>query len=278
MSNEPALTVLSLGAGVQSTCMALMADRGAFGRVPDCAIFADTDWEPPDVYEHLDWLEGELSYPVHRVNRGRSLRQDLLDGVNHTGHNFIDIPVFLRAHGGYTDGMGLRQCTLRYKIDPIRRKVREMIGMKKGQKVPAGVYVEQWIGISTDEIERAKPAREKWLRTRWPLIEQNLSRIDLVNWFREHYPGRELVKSACVGCPYQSRNQWVEKKRQHPEAFAEAVEIDRRLRNTGPRKKVPFLHVRRRPLDEAVALDEQNHGVQMAFDGFANECEGHCGV
>jgi len=41
-----ALRVLSLGAEVQSTTLALMAAHGIVGPMPDCAIFADTDWEP----------------------------------------------------------------------------------------------------------------------------------------------------------------------------------------------------------------------------------------
>ena len=47
MSNPPMLTVLSLGGGVQSSVMALMAGEGAFARVPDCAIFADTRGSRP---------------------------------------------------------------------------------------------------------------------------------------------------------------------------------------------------------------------------------------
>jgi hypothetical protein len=49
----PALRVLSLGAGVQSTTLLLMS---VYGELPplDYAIFADTGWEPARVYEHLD--------------------------------------------------------------------------------------------------------------------------------------------------------------------------------------------------------------------------------
>lgn len=47
------LRILSLGAGVQSTTLALMAAHGEIGPMPDCAIFADTGWEPKAVYEHL---------------------------------------------------------------------------------------------------------------------------------------------------------------------------------------------------------------------------------
>ena len=38
------LRVISLGAGVQSSVMALMAAKGEIGPMPDCAIFADTQW------------------------------------------------------------------------------------------------------------------------------------------------------------------------------------------------------------------------------------------
>ena len=46
------IRVISLGAGVQSTTMALMAAQGEIGPMPDCAIFADTQGEPRKVYEH----------------------------------------------------------------------------------------------------------------------------------------------------------------------------------------------------------------------------------
>ena len=51
--------IISLGAGVQSSVMALMAAKGEITPMPDCAIFADTGWEPKRVYEWLDWLEDE---------------------------------------------------------------------------------------------------------------------------------------------------------------------------------------------------------------------------
>ncbi len=50
------LRVLSLGAGVQSTTLALMIEKGEIPMV-DAAIFADTGAEPKAVYDHLDWLE-----------------------------------------------------------------------------------------------------------------------------------------------------------------------------------------------------------------------------
>ena len=63
--------------GVQSTTLALMIEKGEIPMV-DCAIFSDVKGEPQKVYEHLDWLEKQLSYPLHRVT-WRDLKQDVLD-------------------------------------------------------------------------------------------------------------------------------------------------------------------------------------------------------
>ena len=48
--------VISLGAGVQSTTLYLMASQGLITPTPVAAIFADTGWEPPAVYAHLSRL------------------------------------------------------------------------------------------------------------------------------------------------------------------------------------------------------------------------------
>jgi len=74
------LRVLSLGAGVQSTTLALIAAHGIVELMPDCAIFADTGWEPASVYQHPRWLMSKnvLPFPVHIVTAG-NIRDNLLD-------------------------------------------------------------------------------------------------------------------------------------------------------------------------------------------------------
>ncbi len=172
MSTSTSLRIISLGGGVQSSVMSLMAVEGAFGPVPDCAIFADTHWEPPSIYEHLEWMRDNLSFPLHVVDNGRSLREDVKALTNHSDHpNFVDIPVFLKGRDGEGDGIGRRQCTTNYKIRPIRRKIRELLGLRPRQRVPQGTIVELWLGISTDEAMRMKTSRDRWIRNRYPLIE-----------------------------------------------------------------------------------------------------------
>jgi len=82
------LRILSLGAGVQSTTLALMIELGEVPMV-DCGIFADTQSEPKLIYKHLDWLDKQLSYPIYRVTEG-NLRTDILNGWSYIPFHLTD--------------------------------------------------------------------------------------------------------------------------------------------------------------------------------------------
>jgi len=262
------MRVISLGAGVQSTTLALMAAYGEIGPMPDCAIFADTGWEPKAVYEHLHRLKETLPFPVYIVSAG-NLREDLIAQVHSKGRRFAAVPWFT-ANGG----MGLRQCTGEYKIFPIAKKIRDLLGYKKGQRIPSK-SVEVWIGISTDEIQRMKDPRDKWQVNRWPLIEERLSRRDCQKWLIAR--GWEAPKSACIGCPYHSDAMWRDMRDNDPASWADAVEVDKSIRNSG-RKMLhqQFMHRSLKPLDE-VDLSTPSERGQVEF-GFIQECDGMCGV
>jgi len=269
------LRVLSLGAGVQSTTLALMAAHGVVGPMPDCAIFADTGWEPRAVYEHLDWLMSPnvLPFPVHVVSAG-NIRSDLVKAAN--GGRWASIPAFVRtAHGGKAEvGMIRRQCTKEYKIAPIRRKVRELAGLTR-RRSPDHPIVEQWIGISLDEVIRMKPSFESWQVNRWPLVEQRMSRQDCLTWLRRYgYP--EPPKSSCIGCPFHSDTMWRAMRDDDAEAWADAIAVDRMIRSglRGVHGEV-YLHRQAVPLDQADLSTAADHGQ---LDLWGNECEGMCGV
>ena len=79
---EPTLRVLSLGAGVQSSCLALMAQEGLTKHKPDYMIFADTGWEPSFVYEHVEYLKKAITIcPLITVERS-NIREDLIRAAN----------------------------------------------------------------------------------------------------------------------------------------------------------------------------------------------------
>lgn len=265
------ITILSLGAGVQSTTLALMAAAGEFpGVTIDAAIFADTHSEPPAVYEHLERLERALPFPVYRVSVG-SLREEILGAMR--GDNRMDARPPFYTKGG---GMLRRQCTQDFKIVPIMRKVRELAGIAKGSRGPKAVTVVQWIGISFDEALRMRDSRFRWLTHVYPLVERRMTRGDCLRWLKEHGHAAP-PKSACTFCPFHSNATWREMRQHDPVAFADAVLVDQAIRPGMPGPKRPlgeewFLHPQRVPL-ELAALGDDNQP-----DLFANECEGMCGV
>ena len=265
------LTVISLGAGVQSSTMAIMAAKGDFPKV-DCAIFADTGYEPKAVYKYLEFLKKILPYPVYLVEKG-NIRDDMLAAKGTT--NFVVAPFFTQNKITGKKGMVMRQCTNDYKIQPIRTKIRELCNVKKGKHFPKDKYVEQWIGISTDEAGRMKPARDKYILNRHPLIEAKMSRQDCINYLKKNdIPLPE--KSACIVCPYHNDAYWHFMKTERPSEFADAVDFDKQVRNIS-RKEDEQLYSHRscKPLDE-VEFDKKETDKQL--DMFNNECEGMCGV
>jgi hypothetical protein len=130
------------------------------------------------------------------------------------------------------------------------------------------------IGISTDEADRMKPAREPWMKTSWPLIDAGMSRGDCFKWMAEHrYP--EPPRSACIACPFHSDAEWL---RLTPEEFASACEQERKLQTAYAKATaitaVPYLHNSRVPLAQVkFKLHEEK-----PLNKFRNECEGMCGV
>lgn len=281
--------------------MALMAAHSEIEPMPDCAIFADTGWEPRAVYDHLDWLMSGnvLPFPVHIVSAG-NIRDDLLAAGD--GGRWASIPAFaktVRPAGAVVPvfdedddgdiieigsrstsretvsiGMIRRQCTTDYKIVPIRRKVRELAQLTR-KRSPDHAVVEQWIGISCDEIIRAKPSFEPWQAKRFPLIEKRMSRRDCLAWLRRHgYPNPP--KSACIGCPFHDNARWRFMRDHDPEAWADAVQVDESLRNglRGIRGEV-YLHRSCVPLELADLSTAADRGQ---LDLWPNECEGICGL
>ena len=268
-NRSKALTVISLGAGVQSSTMAIMAAKGDFPPV-DCGIFADTGYEPKAVYQYLEFLKKILPYPIHMVQKG-NIRDDMLAARGTT--DFVVAPFFTQETITGKKGMVMRQCTNDYKIQPIKKKIRELCDVGYKKHFPKDKYVEQWIGISKDEIQRMKPARDPYILNRHPLIEANMSRQDCINYLKkENIPLPE--KSACIVCPYHNDAYWHFMKTERQEEFADAVEFDKKIRDISKDPNMKnYTHRSCKPLDEVDFNPDDNQ-----LDMFDNACEGLCGV
>lgn len=272
---EPTLKVLSLGAGVQSTAVILMALHGEFGRMPDAAIFADTQAEPQAVYDHLDWLEREVAgrMPVYRVTAG-DLASDVMGSKR--GRRFASIPLYVQGQDGRYS-MLRRQCTREYKVEPIERQIRALLGVQKGRRVLRGTQVEQWFGISMDEAVRMKDNPTPWITNYYPLVEKGLTRWDCLMWLeRNGYP--KPPKSSCIFCPFHSDAYWRQLQRDSPGEWQQAVEFDRQVRSglKGVLQEA-YLHRSLVPLDQADLRTKHEKAGQMTLE-FIEECEGHCGL
>lgn len=263
---------ISLGAGVQSSTMALMFAVGELRPMPDCAIFADTGAEPDAVYRWLDWLETQLPFPVHRVMWATGLLENIVESVE--GGRFAGAPFYTETDGK-REGQLRRQCTREFKIQPITRKLRELCGLAPGQRAPKEIIATQYIGISYDEAIRMKPAREHWLEHKWPLVELKMRRWDCQRWMYD-YAKRQAPRSACSFCPYRSDAEWRDLKENHPLDFEAAVKIDELIRNgvRGTQQKL-YLHRTLVPLAEIDFSSAEDKGQQRMFN---DECEGMCGV
>jgi hypothetical protein len=266
---NPTYRIHSFGGGVQSWALAIAAERGDIGPKPDAYIMADTGDERRAMWEYLEQHQHLLTAPLHIIKKG-----DILEHIrrskdpNDTGQR-VTLPYYM-ADGGQM----MRTCTAELKIAAVTLKVREMLGLTKGQRVPKDVLVEVWIGISMDERWRAGgfPA-ERWQEVRYPLLE-----MDLTLGGCERYLTERQIKipprSRCVVCPYRSNASWRELT---PEEFEHACKVDDSLRAGGTPPKgmqsLPYLHRERRPLREIDLTP-----VPGLFEEPEDDCFGVCGT
>lgn len=252
--SEP-IHVISLGAGVQSSTMALMAAHGEITPMPKFAVFADTGDESTETISWVEQLERLLPFPTYIAHRS-VLSEHLLE----RGHS--QIPAFQPG------SIGKRQCTKHWKIVPVQQRIREITETKR-KRLPDG-FVTLWMGISTDEISRCKDSRVPWIKHRWPLIDLMMSRRDCINWMaRNGYP--EAPKSACVFCPYRSPKQWRASKDKGGAEWEKIVRVSRQLEARGE-----FLTSHCLPIDQVdFSTDIERGQGELQFN---NECSGMCGV
>ena len=278
------LRTISLGAGVQSSAIYRMAVMGVIGPRPDYAIFADTQNEPPWVMESLESLRAWGDIPIV-IGTAGDLGDEIRKAVGLKKGRHSNIPFWVRSKEQPEVSAPLRRhCTSDFKIQVVHKKVRELLGLQPGQRASGKYRVEEWVGISVDEVQRAKPSRVDWIETRWPLLfDKPMRRVEIKAWLEANgfpIPG----KSACVFCPYRKPIEYAKWRDEEPEAFEEAVEWDEMLRS-GPggvlKGMVEPAYIWRecKPLRELPTVEELEQRDDAQLDMFNDGCEtGMCGV
>jgi hypothetical protein len=269
------MKVISLGWGVQSWALCAMSALGMLPKV-DAAIHADTTHERAETYafarKWTPWLEergiriitvkaedgsqsriwddtGQTMVPAYTVGEPRLINgywdYDLEDDGVWVAYSS---PIMISAEHGQLR----RSCTQRWKVAPIRRWLQ---ANRNGERV------EQWIGITLDEVGRMKSSDVQYISNEYSFIEmldRPWTRGMVMRWLQDN--GLEIpVKSSCVICPFHDKATWREIKMSSNGDWHKALEADEVIRDKRPGYKC-YLSAERIPLAEVDFRNEEDMG------------------
>lgn len=239
------MKILSCGAGMQSTALALMScenkrDGIKYKEVPvyDAIIFCDLGNEPKWVYQQVDFIEHqckEVGIPFYNLDT--HLYQDYMDNFGKT--RVVSIPFWTVDENG-KKGKMMRNCTLDYKINEIIKFVRmELMRYKKGQRTKKEDLKahEMHLGFSFEEKKRCKDNPHKMFINKFPLVEMGLTRADNYKYILEVW-GLETKASACNICPFHTNYFFKYLKDNNKEEYRDVIRFDELLEEKQPNTKI----------------------------------------
>lgn len=253
---------LSYGGGTQSAMLALASAAGDLPTV-DAVIFADTGGELPETYLYAEYVRRALDragIPFVTVSAG-NLEEALLSPVPLSKNPTP--PAHTIQEDGRRGRINNYRCSWDYKRRVITRATKELVGGRGAWKRQT---IEQWVGMSVDELSRCKPDPEcrcghnrtrppyrdtgeprghtpactdcscpgfdPWRVNVWPLVDLRYRRGDTIAWFtRNGHP--TPPRSACWFCPNQGNARWRELRDSHPDLWERAVKLDEHIRHGG---------------------------------------------
>ena len=245
------MRTFSFGAGVQSTAVLVLQAQGHLPEPYDAFLFANVgdDSEHPDTLRY--YRDVHVPYAEKHGIQLEEVRRVKRDGTTPTLFEYtladdrsVRIPMHLE--GG---GPGNRTCTSTYKIHVIRKWQRQH-GSSRENPAVCG------LGISMDEIQRARTDSGFPDQTlEYPLLDHKppLRRIDCYKIIAEAGLPKP-PRSACWFCPFHSMEGWRQLKREKPDLFTQAVELERTLGDRRESLGKDRSHMTRfnRPLDQVV--------------------------
>lgn len=260
-----AIRSFSFGGGQQSMAALILAAEGridfplfVFANVGKDSERAATlryveEYAKPYAAEHgIEFVEAQ------RVRRDGTV-ETLHGRLTRPGSRSLPIPV--RMSNG---APGTRSCTADFKIKVVGKVVKQR-GATKDNPATIG------IGISVDEIHRANSRRvEPHERIVYPLLDLGLRRIDCQRIIRDAgFP--VPVKSACYFCPFHRPETWHDMRRDEPEEFEKAAQLEELLNRRRDELGKDHVYLTRfaKPLRQAIP-----EGVDLLpmFD----ESDGNC--
>lgn len=244
-SDVDGMKILSCGAGMQSTALALMScekikNTEKYPKVPiyDLIVFCDLGEEPPWVYSQVEFIrnaceDAGIEFMVLETNLYRDYMQ------NFGKKRVVSIPFWTVSPEG-KKGKMRRNCTLDYKIAEIQKYVRwNVLGYKKGQRTkPCDEKAhEMHIGFSYEERQRASENPHKMFKNKFPLIDMELTRADNYAYIRDVW-GLETKASACTFCPFHRNFFFKYLKENHARDYDILINFDKMLESEQPKTAI----------------------------------------
>lgn len=233
MNETKQIQVWSCGGGVQSCAIAALIVQGEICP-PDIAVMANTTRECGDTWKYFD----EVLFPnlrmrnvyLWRISKNTFSNIDLWSGAE---KETVVIPAY-STMGGLKSKLP-NYCTNEWKVRVIDRWLRTK-GINPSECV-------KWIGFSIDETTRVLRMQKSHPETRFPLVEQRMSRRDCLDLVKSiGWP--EPPRSRCWMCPNQGDHEW---RSLPPDEFKKAVELEREIHKVDPDA---WLHRSCVPLDQ----------------------------
>ena len=199
------LKIASFGCGVDSVAGLLMNSNY------DEIIFADTLDELPETYAYLDYFEKKSGLKITKVNSKYGNIYDYYYNKNH-----FPTVVF-------------RDCTGKFKIQPIRKYLREKYGKKE--------TFEMNIFIDYSEFHRMRESDRKYIKNKYPLVEQKLTRDELKEIIKSKgylVPNKsgcffccfQTKKAGCYHCCFTTKKGWIKLRNNEPELWEKTKDLE----------------------------------------------------
>ena len=271
------MKILSFGAGMQSTALALMSCQNATAETPvfplvpvyDDVIFCDLGMEPPWVIKQVEFTRRACEEAgIHFTVLKSPLHEDFMQ--NFGERRTISIPWWTVKEDGHKSRMP-RNCTLDYKVNVISKYVRwELLGYKKGQRLREEDKKahEMHMGFSYEEKRRCKESPNPMFINRFPLVDMQLVRADNYAYIRDVW-GLETKASACTFCPFHRNYFFQYLKENEQEEYRRLIEVDELLRVKNPKP----------PMDSDLFISRSRKRIADLSPEECNdaECFDYCG-
>ena len=229
------MKVLSCGAGMQSTALALMSCENKMKgmihkEVPiyDAVVFCDLGLEPYWVKDQVEFIKNacEKAGILFKIIDS-NLYKDYMDKFGE-GH-VSSVPFWSVDENGKKAKMR-RHCTIDYKILLVEKFLRyNLLGYKKYQRLkPEDVLAhEMHIGFSAEESRRISRLNPSNLYIKkYPLVEMGWERADSYKYILEVW-GLDTKASACSFCPFHMNYFFKHLKENAADEYKKIVAFDR---------------------------------------------------